>query len=604
MLQPDSRRTLVDSLRPPPGTRLDWAVGTTYSLNLTTLLVVPAATAHSAGGGWGDDDDDEPDGFTPVGLLDALNRAADRITVFCDAGQIAPPLHRRRVLLGFVEQAVVPVTAPEGGVFHPKLWALRYVDAAGGPTYRVLVATRNLTFDRCWDTITVLESDPDGQPLPGIGNVVRALPDLSVSPLSSARRDRIGGFGDELDTVPFASPAGFGDLRLHAFGLGGGSWPFPKTCHRLLVLSPFLTAHTLKRLPQASIRRSVVSRPDALAAVGQAGESYDRFTLNPAVLDDVGDLSGASRDDPRRVDNGLHAKLYVTDDETGTSWWTGSANATSAAFERNVEVLLQLRTTNERHSASALLRERKEGDPEARTLRDLLVPWEDDGTEPEEPVDDNQDELDRLRRLVAAVAFSATVVESEPGRYGVTYRSDEALPVPEDVGLRCWPATVGQPDRPAALDSDGRLGYETSATLTTLSAFLVIELTLAKLSTAFVVRCAMHGEPDNRRQLLVAELLGDEHRLVRYLVALLSDDDAPLDGDGTNGAGVDIWSGGDLERLPLTELMIRALARDSGRLRQIADLLSTVRHGGGRLPEGLDDLWDAVWQIAREDVRG
>ena len=39
---------------------------------------------------------------------------------------------------------------------------------------------------------------------------------------------------------------------------------------------------------------------------------------------------------------GLHAKLYITDAGWKSSLWTGSANATSAAFSRNVEFLVEL----------------------------------------------------------------------------------------------------------------------------------------------------------------------------------------------------------------------------------------------------------------------
>ena len=40
---------------------------------------------------------------------------------------------------------------------------------------------------------------------------------------------------------------------------------------------------------------------------------------------------------------GLHAKLYVADRGWKTHIWTGSANATDAAFKHNVEFLVELR---------------------------------------------------------------------------------------------------------------------------------------------------------------------------------------------------------------------------------------------------------------------
>jgi HKD family nuclease len=41
--------------------------------------------------------------------------------------------------------------------------------------------------------------------------------------------------------------------------------------------------------------------------------------------------------------NDLHAKLYVADAGSEGRIWTGSANATDAAFSKNVEFLVELR---------------------------------------------------------------------------------------------------------------------------------------------------------------------------------------------------------------------------------------------------------------------
>jgi hypothetical protein len=151
MLAPADRHTLLELLRPPPGAVLDRAVGTTFSLNLDALLVAPAAFALFETG------EEQVGDLEPLGLLDALRRNADRITLFCQAGQIAPPPAHRR-LLAYLEDTVVPVAAPRGGVFHPKVWVLRFRGDDGTVSYRFLVLSRNLTYDRSWDSALRLES--------------------------------------------------------------------------------------------------------------------------------------------------------------------------------------------------------------------------------------------------------------------------------------------------------------------------------------------------------------------------------------------------------------------------------------------------------------
>jgi len=44
-LTPETRVLLTDALRPPAGYRVEAAVGTTYSLNLTALLLAPLSFA-------------------------------------------------------------------------------------------------------------------------------------------------------------------------------------------------------------------------------------------------------------------------------------------------------------------------------------------------------------------------------------------------------------------------------------------------------------------------------------------------------------------------------------------------------------------------------
>src|SRR5690606_38191949 len=140
-------------LRPPSGYRFDRAVSTTFSLDLMALLTMPVAFTFFDR--QSDDGRPAPD---PLAMLQALRRYADRIHVFCHAGQIAAP-RRHHQLFAYLESSVFGVLPPsEHGVFHPKLTVLRFVegeqenDGAPEPAvrYRVLCASRNLTFDRSW----------------------------------------------------------------------------------------------------------------------------------------------------------------------------------------------------------------------------------------------------------------------------------------------------------------------------------------------------------------------------------------------------------------------------------------------------------------------
>ena len=72
MLEPGQRRLFMDTLRPPAGYVLDCAVGTTFTLDLMTLLSVPLAfTLRDA------QDHDGQLVSDPLSLLEGARRYAD-----------------------------------------------------------------------------------------------------------------------------------------------------------------------------------------------------------------------------------------------------------------------------------------------------------------------------------------------------------------------------------------------------------------------------------------------------------------------------------------------------------------------------------------------
>ena len=85
MLPPDSRTTAFELIRPPSGYRLDFAVLTTYTLDLEALLVLPLSVLAHPDGGL------EELLADPLRLHQAIRDAGDRVHAFVDEKGIARP---------------------------------------------------------------------------------------------------------------------------------------------------------------------------------------------------------------------------------------------------------------------------------------------------------------------------------------------------------------------------------------------------------------------------------------------------------------------------------------------------------------------------------
>ena len=162
MLEPDTSVLLTDALRPPPGHEVDVAVTTTFSLNLTAMLIAPMTFAFAEM-----DDSHRIDDRDPAQLLDAVQRFMGRTTVFCQAAGIHVPASHSRIHT-FLEGSLHEVEPPtENALFHPKLWAIRYRRPHDGALFhRVVVGSRNLTLDNSWDTALVLDEAPTARSTP------------------------------------------------------------------------------------------------------------------------------------------------------------------------------------------------------------------------------------------------------------------------------------------------------------------------------------------------------------------------------------------------------------------------------------------------------
>jgi hypothetical protein len=604
---------------------MSWAVGTTYTLDLIALLSAPVAFAFA--------DCQDRDGrpiAEPLALLKAVRQYAGDICLFCQAGKIQVP-RSYQPLLASLEDSIVEATAPLGGSFHPKLWFLRFVQDDGEVLYRVLCLSRNLTFDRSWDTILRLDGQlknranayAKNHPL---GEFVDALPKCARGPLAPRWRKRLEQIAQEIRRVEFTVPEPFEDMAFWALGLNAkNSSPFPLRRDRALVISPFVDDGTAELLTSGAGPVELVSRPENLEML--QSEAQARFSKlwilddgadsEPSELELTGDPagkdplpSGVRPPEPAAPLTGLHAKLYVFDQGWRASVWTGSANATRAGLERNVEFLVQLMGKKSQCGVAAVLGE-SSNDAKRRptSLAQLLQPFAAHNGPPtlDPEVVKFEREVDALARdmsLLGPSAVCESVPESEA--YGVEVRASRRL--------GSWPRADWQiRARPVSLPSAQLAAVDLSQqqwvrfaplTLLGLTSFFVfnVESSAKGLARQFVLNIPLKGAPANRQEGILRDLLSDQGRVLRFLLLLLMDSDPrdlnQLFTSSASSVGQANWVQ-SLFGATLFESLVHSLERDAERLDQVAALiddLKTSPESESLLPEGFNAIWDPIWQ--------
>ena len=527
----------------------------------------------------------------PIATLEAVRSASDRFTVFCQAGQVSVP-RAASDLFAFVEPVVHEVDRPRAGhLFHPKMWLLRYRGPDDETSIRLLVPTRNLTNDVSWDAVLRL----DGTPVGGRDAANRPLADLIQWCCSNTPRgvspDRLEGIESLIESVrrtAWEFPDGVNEIIFHAMGIRGSQRP-DFTGSRHLVISPFVNADGLD-IVAPSDDPVVISRPEQLELLPtDALAGLDcRWFATPTIGDEAEEQPSPNLGD-------LHAKVMVAERGRRAHVFVGSANATGAAFGGNVEIVVELRGGKAALGIDA-------------TLTDLAKVTEpcqvEGGREPDE-ADDLQRIVDNLLRDAALSNIELTATPGGDGVWRLAITS--AVPLcSESAETR---VTVELLSRPGyALDVLGGqplAGAFEGVSTPDVTPFVVIRIEVQgptqTVAGATVVRAALQGDPPGRLDSVIARQVDTPAKFLRFLFLLLgmagggipswlqSNDDGM--GDGSNGRVGDLIELGVFEALTRALVSSPAALADLGRL---VDRLRTTEEGKRTLPEGFDELWEAV----------
>lgn len=300
----------------------------------------------------------------------------------------------------------------------------------------------------------------------------------------------------------------------------------------------------------------------------------------------------------------LHAKVFVIEQGKQSYVYVGSANATEAAFGGNVEMLCELQGGRKALGIDAMLGDKA-------PFRSLLETYESPATA---VMDREREAAHRIEAYLVDAAATEFTVSVAIGADGCTptISTKSPLPVPpSDILATLYVAPFNRAAEVVPIGSRAAVHAAlTARPAADITAFLILTASARvdgiTVERSTVVRAALRGSPPDRLDDILIRQLDSPEKFLRFLMLLLAlGGDTPTGIDAALG-GVGSWSTRSTEGL--FELMVRALARHPEAIDRLAGIVEHLRNDpNGRtvLPEGWDDVWNAIsaarMLLGRED---
>lgn len=593
MLKPTTDRLdYSQMLAPPIGYETVFAVGTTYSLDLDALIGISIALGLSESVDSGLKDN-------PIYLLEALQKTADKVIVFCEGGQIKAPAnaHALHILL---EKMVYEIVMKNKKSFHPKFWLVKYENADGEDFYRCLVLSRNLTFDRSWDIAVCLEGRTkiDGRLKTGytrsqpINDFLQALLKLAKrNEMNPSKRRALVGLADDILNVKFEfDEKQFSDYCFCPVGIDGydiAKTELFNTYHELFVISPFLSDGIIKDFDKLALtnpnKNTIITRKSELFKLKpDSATNFDVFVMKDMIVDGEEALSEGDSDivSSEKQKQDIHAKIYLKTKYSDSELYLGSLNASNNACYGNVEFMLKLygkrRYLNVEQLKKDVFGENEKDNP----FEKIELKAQD---EPEQTEDDD---LNKIIKEICRLKSHAKVLDCDD-KYSLEVTFEK---IPEISNVYISPLLSNQEQKLSEKIVFSELN------LLQLSEFYIIRAASVDDSLKRVIKIKTDNIPDTRESAVVNNVIKDKNGFIQYITFLLGDDYLlSLLESNTIATGSFVFGSGDA--IPaLYEKMLKAAAHSPQKFDEIKRLMELISDSS-IIPEGFKELFE-VFQKA------
>lgn len=561
-------------LKPPMGYELEFAVGTTYSLDLSACIGISMVL------GLGQNTDTELSD-NPLCLMEALLKAGEKMAVFCQRGQMKVP-YKPGALHAFLEKTVWEIKLKRKSNFHPKVWVAKYQNSEMEAVYRCLVMSRNLTFDRSWDVVAALEGrkgekhNLKAEPLQDFLRYLASR--IKEGDGARSKRRKIRKLADEIGWVAFnLEGTPFNDYCFHPFGIGDRTalaTNLDSSYHEALVISPFLTSSVINRLNSRSLKHeaphALITRKSELHKLSTADcDQFKIYTLKDIIVDGEDAFSeskGTSKDEIRRQQD-IHGKLYLLTKNSRSRLFIGSANATRNAFESNVEFMMELEANRRYINVPSLLDSIFGEDGKGNPFEEVLPGGEIS------PKDADESQAESILKRLVKIRIQGQVI-GDKGRYDLRL----TIPSARETLLKghVWMRPLFS-NRELPLEPDM---FFREVPMEKLTSFFKVRIQVGEASLSRLIKIPLEGIPEGRDQAIVRGVVSNRGSFMAYLNFILDDEMLASFVEGMQ-PGKGCSGGGTGASVPAVyEKMLKAAIHDPKKFESIGRIMRFIGEDG------------------------
>ena len=589
MLNPKNNRLDYGSILSPPNNyELDFAIGTTYTLDLDALVGASISLGLST-------EIDSDLNKNPIFLLEALRSTGDKVALFCESGQIKLP-NKPTPLYILLEEMVFQVTNENNvkyskyASFHPKVWLIRYTNDENEVLYRIIVLSRNLTFDRSWDLTFTMDGRKASKSSSKNNPLIKFIEYLSKYSTDDDKTAKIHQILDELSFVEFELNSPFEGFEFivnginDSFAIQNHQLFTSNSLDKLLIMTPFLSKDVIEGFNRRKNPKSPATLITRLQSLDKdlTLDNFDVYALKDEIVDGESLISGETEDFTKQD---IHAKMYVVEKTKYTDLYLGSLNASHNALYGNVEFMIKLWARKRRFNINKVLKEVFNGDAEGPDNPFQLIDLNN-----LKSGESDENNLNLVVKGIVRLTAAAKIIEN-----GAKY--DIELEFENDCDK--YDITVNPLLSNKTREFSRRMVFK-ELDKTQLSEFFVITVSKDDETVRRVIKISVDNLPEDRQKEVVSKVINDKTAFIRY-VAFLLGDEYILSSIEEEGESPGDTPKGFIIQLPeLYEKMLKSAMYAPEKFQEIEFLIKTLSDDDV-IPEGFDELYNTFKQVIDDE---